>query len=154
MTDLQGAHIFELKELMDTTEKEQMMIFIDLGIQAFNDQCNLISLCTTCHKLYDDHILCVNPKTRKWVVDKERVTKTMRLGNEMNPMTANNKKFICYWKPPQALLEHRYQRFKDNDLDSRGMGAGRFLTLVCAVHLYFCCLAIGYCFTILFCFRK
>lgn len=60
-TILQAAHILDVNRATPD-------LISSLGLAHVNDYRNAISLCPTCHKFYDGHMLCIHPDNLSLIV--------------------------------------------------------------------------------------
>jgi hypothetical protein len=126
-TDLQGAHIYEIKSartnrarqiLGKFTSKQQTAIYFGLGIGGLNDPRNVLCLCGTCNKHFDDKNIAIQPGSYELLISPRIFSEPIaHVGDIPNYQELNKRnkrvEFVdAVAVPGDKLLERRLRKFQ------------------------------------------
>ena len=113
---MNSCHILELEELQGLGVDESQLLLLACGLESIDENRNLIPLCVTCYKHFDNQLLGIALVDSKytWQVkpDLEQVTMP-DLETPYGTLRGTEIIFRTYSPPPQ-LIAHRHERFLAN----------------------------------------
>lgn len=104
---LTGAHVFDVKR------KSTGEVLRSCGINGLYVDSNGITLCKTCHLLYDNHHLCILPGTETIVVSDAYLSWGRRKEQYAKLVGQSVTRSLPNWPPPE-LMRNRYEFFLEN----------------------------------------